>query len=444
MKIYLQMNLILIVSFIFFRLVRAGLAHLAQECAYKTFVRSAQFLLLVSVIAPVGLSFVPLQNLPKFELGNVRSMAESAPTGHVFKAIPLKQSSEMTPLLKARETWEVTRVIQDRLLTPSTAVIFFVGFLTLSFRLWRKASALKALILESTLVRNMGRVSIRITEAIEIPFSTLIGGRAHVVLPFTLLSSVKGFRIALRHELQHHRQGDTAWAVAMELLLCVFFMNPFIYLWKKEITELQELSCDEILIGQKRISPHDYGSCLVRVAEAALGNHSLLVGTACMGVSSKNPTCFKSFLGRRIEMLVAHEKLRGSKSFGTLLGTLTFLFTVGIAYGLQRGFRNTVRAVTGGTGGNARSLLYTTAGKTSTGHFHLPNPEKYHELHSKSDFGGFVGFAPATQPRIVVYAAMIEPKGKHVVGNTQAAPVFREIVEEVLQYMKVAPDQTGG
>ena len=56
----------------------------------------------------------------------------------------------------------------------------------------------------------------------------------------------------------------------------------------------------------------------------------------------------------------------------------------------------------------------------------------------------FVGFAPVSQPRIAVYAAVFEPKdssGAH--GATHAAPLFREVVDRVLQSpaWNVAPDR---
>ena len=151
-----------------------------------------------------------------------------------------------------------------------------------------------------------------------------------------MVGNPKDYRIALRHELEHHRQGDTVWAVWMELFVVVFPLNPFLFLWKKKLSEIQEFSCDESLIGRKGISSHDYGSCLVRVAEAALGNRQMLVGTTCMAADSGNPVYFKSFLRRRIEMLVQHRTPRPRFRSSAIIGTVVGLFAVAMSYGSQQ------------------------------------------------------------------------------------------------------------
>ncbi len=88
----------------------------------------------------------------------------------------------------------------------------------------------------------------------------------------------------------------------------------------------------------------------------------------------------------------------------------------------------------GGTGTLAASLEYDTAGKTGTAqkadaHTGGYVKGKYHS--------SFIGFAPAQDPRIVVYVSIDEPRGRAYYGGQVAAPAFRSIVEEVLPYFKV-------
>jgi cell division protein FtsI/penicillin-binding protein 2 len=130
----------------------------------------------------------------------------------------------------------------------------------------------------------------------------------------------------------------------METVHCVFFLNPGAYLWKKKINELQELSCDEALIGQMKVSLHDYGSCLVRVAEAALGSHARYAGTTCLASISRNPFHVKSFLRRRVEMFSKHGMLGSTRWIGAVLGTVAVSATVALAFGAEQSFRkiNTV------------------------------------------------------------------------------------------------------
>lgn len=194
----------------------------------------------------------------------------------------------------------------------------------------------------------LDRVRVMITDSVRIPFSARARGICWVVIPSYLLPHSREMRLALRHEIQHHRQGDTLWAVFIEWLSCLFFPNPGIHLWKRRIVELQELSCDEALIGQRKVSVRDYGSCLLRVAEGALGSRSGYAGTACLAAASRNPFHVKSFLRRRIEMFSSHGRLRPRFWVGALIGTTAMSLTVMIAFAAEQSFRNG-KAVNPGT-----------------------------------------------------------------------------------------------
>jgi cell division protein FtsI (penicillin-binding protein 3) len=88
----------------------------------------------------------------------------------------------------------------------------------------------------------------------------------------------------------------------------------------------------------------------------------------------------------------------------------------------------------GGTAPKAQIAGYRVAGKTGTAH-KLENgryaPHKY--------VSSFVGFAPASDPRIVVAVMIDEPSSGHY-GGTVAAPVFHEVAAATLRAMSVPPD----
>ncbi len=96
------------------------------------------------------------------------------------------------------------------------------------------------------------------------------------------------------------------------------------------------------------------------------------------------------------------------------------------------------KVVEEGTGKSAILAHYTSAGKTGTS-------EKVDPLtHTYSDhlrIASFVGFAPCIDPHLVIYVVIDEPGNKPYYGGTWAAPVFREIAEESLRYLNVAPDK---
>jgi len=84
--------------------------------------------------------------------------------------------------------------------------------------------------------------------------------------------------------------------------------------------------------------------------------------------------------------------------------------------------------VSEGTGKNAYIEGYSIGGKTATSQ-KLPRSEhKY--------IASFIGFAPADDPKIIGIVLIDEPVGTYY-GGTIAAPVMREIFENVLPYMGI-------
>jgi len=50
-----------------------------------------------------------------------------------------------------------------------------------------------------------------------------------------------------------------------------------------------------------------------------------------------------------------------------------------------------------------------------------------------------MGVVPARDPKLVICVVVDEPKGSHW-GATVAAPVFQEIAEKAMWYLRVPPD----
>jgi cell division protein FtsI (penicillin-binding protein 3) len=89
-----------------------------------------------------------------------------------------------------------------------------------------------------------------------------------------------------------------------------------------------------------------------------------------------------------------------------------------------------------GTAKKAQLDGYTAAGKTGTAQKIDPKTRTY----SKTKYiGSFVGFAPVENPAVVIIVVIDEPAGAYHGGDV-AAPVFREIAEQVLPDLDVAPD----
>jgi cell division protein FtsI (penicillin-binding protein 3) len=89
-----------------------------------------------------------------------------------------------------------------------------------------------------------------------------------------------------------------------------------------------------------------------------------------------------------------------------------------------------------GTAKKAQLEGYTAAGKTGTAQKVDPKTRAY----SATKFiGSFVGFAPVNNPAVVIIVVLDEPMGAYHGGDI-AAPVFREIAEQVLPELNVTPD----
>ena len=89
-----------------------------------------------------------------------------------------------------------------------------------------------------------------------------------------------------------------------------------------------------------------------------------------------------------------------------------------------------------GTAKKAQLDGYSAAGKTGTAQKIDPRTKGY----SATKFvGSFVGFAPVNNPQVAIIVVIDEPAGAYHGGDV-AAPVFREIAEQILPALNVEPD----
>jgi cell division protein FtsI (penicillin-binding protein 3) len=92
----------------------------------------------------------------------------------------------------------------------------------------------------------------------------------------------------------------------------------------------------------------------------------------------------------------------------------------------------------GGTGEEAVPAGYEIAGKTGTAQKVDSLLGRYSEDRYLS---GFMGFAPAEEPKLVLLVVVDEPQGNNY-GGVVAAPIFRAITEKALSHLHVVPKGT--
>ena len=100
-----------------------------------------------------------------------------------------------------------------------------------------------------------------------------------------------------------------------------------------------------------------------------------------------------------------------------------------------------MRAVVGPGGSGRRAAVddYHVAGKTGTAHKSLASgyvEDRYVSL--------FAGFAPATEPRLVLVVVIDDPGAGKYFGSQVAAPVFANVMQGALRILNIPPDNLIG
>ena len=89
----------------------------------------------------------------------------------------------------------------------------------------------------------------------------------------------------------------------------------------------------------------------------------------------------------------------------------------------------------GGTGPRARIVGWRVAGKTGTAHKQENGGYAAHKY-----IASFVGFAPASNPRLLIAVMIDEPAGSEYYGGLVAAPVFAQVMQGALRMLNVPHD----
>lgn len=235
--------------------------------------------------------------------------------------IPISHSGnfQLQPVLKhASNTFlqnhttvktNINKLDTSRLL-PSFSTILSIGIVIGFFIALKKYLAgilfLQQLIKKSFCLRKLKNLHIYVDKNSTIPFCWSCFNKHFIIIPEHLLEHGIDLKLAIRHELQHLRQGDTQWLHMLALINLFCFWNPFFNLWKKWFVALQEFSCDEALVLRKNTSPLDYAQCLLDTAAHATHLETLPHGAlGIMGSSKQNNL---SILHRRIDMLFHYAK----------------------------------------------------------------------------------------------------------------------------------------
>ena len=91
-----------------------------------------------------------------------------------------------------------------------------------------------------------------------------------------------------------------------------------------------------------------------------------------------------------------------------------------------------------GSGRNAYIDGYRIGGKTGTAQ------KVNNGIYMSGNYiTSFMGFFPANNPQIVLYVAIDNPKGITAYGGTVAAPIFKNIAQDIIEALNIKKTNTG-
>lgn len=322
---YVELGVLLVLAYPLLRILRTSVHRLGLRIDSAALSRMGRMLLVVTLFSP----FVGhwLLSLP----GGTHEPSPGA-VGSATSVDGLAEhlrglSGMLTSQLVRPEVTRLRALLEqlDPALVRTTglflAVALLAGLVITLRNAVRHIRDLREVVRAAVPLRMLGRVSIVVSDRVAVPFSTAIFGRAHVVVPVALLRDPCLLRVAVRHELQHYRRRDPMWAVVLELFRILYFWNPAARGWTRELADLQELACDEAVI-RRGVTPGDYGSCLLIVAEMAVAKR-FVASTAMATISDRGAR-----LRRRIDMLFRNDEKRTSRSWAVGLALVCSLLLI--------------------------------------------------------------------------------------------------------------------
>ncbi len=267
---YLNMNILLAVVFGLWCLARLGLRLLGMRHAYIVQLRLLNGLFLAVALSPVFVMLFALVPMTGLVSQNFSINLADIVVAQYLQGRFEMNASELEAYLGMRQTFTTDLVNLSSTTSLVVAGFLTVGVLLFAGRLFVSIRRLRRIINNSFAWRRFGNLHLRLSDTSRVPFSTRSLTRRYVVVPSHMLADGDDLRIALGHEFQHLRQYDIEWEIVLEILKPVFFWNPVYYMWKRQVENLRELSCDQQVLARRGYDIEAYCRCLLRVCQNSL------------------------------------------------------------------------------------------------------------------------------------------------------------------------------
>lgn len=208
-------------------------------------------------------------------------------------------AEEMNGLLTLKTDWMTQITTGGSVLAQGIIAAFAVGFVVRGFYLLINVGRIRRAIGSGRVVQCTRWVSVVVTPAVEVPFSTRGLWRYYVVLPVSLYRGGTGVQMALGHEMQHIRQGDVDAEVVLSLISPLAVLNPGFWFLSSRLRKLGELACDRAYLARKGFDPQGYALRLLEIARSS------------QAAAKAQPTAFGvPLVGRKVPFLSRRSMLK--------------------------------------------------------------------------------------------------------------------------------------
>lgn len=275
---YIDANIILFAAFAVLCVMRWGLRRAGQGGAHELHLKLAEGMLVAALLSPFLAYIVAIAGARIFP--DVPLNATDFAVAQFLDGRLQMNAVEFESLIGLRRGLVEDIVYLNGPIVQLGLALFAAGFAASVIATATEVIRLRRVIRSSFVWRRLGRVDLRLCDRARVPFSTRGLRRRHIIIPSDYLLHPETLRIALAHELQHMRRGDTEWEVLLVLARPLFFWNPVFILWKRQIETLRELVCDAALLDRGKVTPQSYAECLFAVCRKAISERQRLGAVA--------------------------------------------------------------------------------------------------------------------------------------------------------------------
>jgi len=211
---FIQINFLIVITYVLFFGFQKCSAILNFKSSAISKLRVAQALLILSLLTPLMMKLIPSE---RHSYANYIQIEEERIDTNL-KTIEAKAHYVVNQTAtKISEINNVTHFDLGSILL----VAWIFGFFLFLSKLCINYFKLKKVFLGSVSLKKNSKIKINISDKIVIPFSARLLNSFWVVLPVSVLNNRTDKNLVIKHEFQHHRQGDTTWAWLIEILTCL-------------------------------------------------------------------------------------------------------------------------------------------------------------------------------------------------------------------------------